>query len=462
MNKHLDQSDEALALAELLDAEWARIHEMVRLAEAMRTGDALDEEFSDRFSALNDTVIEARNGGAWAPLLAAFPKDVLDKLQALDFDLMALALSPVARPSLAPRLQSLQPQIAQSWPGLPLLQEMLMIDGAQDVARLVARLTATSPPVDAGMLRVEGKTPNQVIRPGPALIRAMLARDPELAPPPGATQSDKRGTWDELILPDPTLAQLRDFVAWVAHARRISLDWGGRQVKGPLALFSGASGTGKSFAASVLVSDLKVRTGQDWALYTLDLGRIMSKYVGETEANLNALLDSLEGRNAVLQIDEADGLLGKRGEVTDARDRYANLEVSHMLARFEQHAGPVILTTNLRTNVDSAFLRRFQLVIDFPTPDATARAQLWDVLLPPKAPRAERLDLPAIGEAVRLSGGAIYNAATYASVLASDAEAEIDMPHVARAVWAELTKDIRQVRRSELGLLAAFLPEEAS
>lgn len=462
MNKHLDQLSEALALAEILDGEWARVHEMVRLAEAMRTGDALDDEFSERFRALNETVIETRQNGSWSPLLAVFPRAILDGLEPLDFDLMALALSPVARPALAPRLQSLQPQVGQSWPGLPLLQEMLMLDGAEDVGRLISRLTATSPLVASDMIRVEGKTPNQTIRPGPTLIRAMLSRDPELAPPPGATLSDKRGRWDELILPEDTLGQLRDFVAWVNHARRISLDWGGRQVKGPLALFSGASGTGKSFAASVLVSDLSERTGTEWALYSLDLGRIMSKYVGETEANLNALLDSLEGRNAVLQIDEADGLLGKRGEVSDARDRYANLEVSHMLARFEQHAGPVILTTNLRTNVDSAFLRRFQLVVDFPTPDATARAQLWDVLLPPKAPRSERLDLPALGEAVRLSGGAIYNAATYAAVLAADADGEIDLPQVARAVWAELTKDTRQVRRAELGDLAAFLPEEIS
>ncbi len=462
MNKHIDRSAEDLALAESLDAEWARVHEMVRLAEAMRTGDALDEEFSDRFAALNDTVIETRKEGSWSPLLAAYRREVLDGLVSLDFDLMALALAPVARPALAPRLQSLQPQIAQSWPGLPLLQEMLMLDGAEDIGRLIQRLTPTAPMVAADMIRVEGKTPNQIIRPGPGLIRAMLARDPELAPPPGASLSDKRGTWEELILPERTLEQLRDFVAWVANSRRISLDWGGRQVKGPLALFSGASGTGKSFAASVLVSDLSQRTGTDWALYSLDLGRIMSKYVGETEANLNALLDSLEGRNAILQIDEADGLLGKRGEVSDARDRYANLEVSHMLARFEQHAGPVILTTNLRTNVDTAFLRRFQLVVDFPTPDAAARRQLWDVLLPPKAPRSDQLDLVQLGEAVRLSGGAIHNAATYAAVLASEADTAIDLPHIARAVWAELTKDIRQVRRSELGFLAEFLREEAS
>lgn len=185
----------------------------------------------------------------------------------------------------------------------------------------------------------------------------------------------------------------------------------------------------------------------------------MSKYVGETEANLNALLDALEGRNAVLQIDEADGLLGKRGEVSDARDRYANLEVSHMLARFERHQGPVILTTNLRGNVDTAFLRRFQLIVDFPAPDAAARARLWQVLLPARAPRAARVDLHALGEAVRLSGGSIQNAATYAAVLAAEEGAPIDLTHLARAIWAELTKDTRQVRKAEIGFLAEHLED---
>ena len=188
----------------------------------------------------------------------------------------------------------------------------------------------------------------------------------------------------------------------------------------------------------------------------------MSKYVGETEANINALLDSLEGRRALLQIDEADGLLGKRGDVSDARDRYANLEVSHMLARFERHAGPVILTTNLRSNVDAAFLRRFQLIVDFPSPDAAARARMWDVLLPSKAPRADRVDVAALGAAARLSGGAISNAATYAAVLAAEAETAIDLPHIAKAVWAELSKDTRQVRTAEIGFLANHVTGDAS
>ncbi|TDT77924.1 ATPase family protein associated with various cellular activities (AAA) [Litoreibacter halocynthiae] len=457
MNIEAPTPTTAELLSSAMDLEWARLHDMLSLAEAMRTGAALDNDFANRFAALSASVSETRAAGSWQRLSAMISGDVLEQLTPQDLDLMALALAPVARPAFAPRIQSLQPQLGTPWPGLAFVQELLMLETSVEIAALIARLTPTSPLVASGLLKIEGTTPSQTLRPGPVLIRIMLDRDPELSPPPGASLSTLRGTWDQLVLPAPTLRQLREFGAWVEHRHAMTRDWGARAVHGPLALFSGASGTGKSFAATVLATELGERTGEPWALYSLDLGRIMSKYVGETEKNLNALLDSLEGRNAILQIDEADGLLGKRGEVSDARDRYANLEVSHMLARFERHSGPVILTTNLRANVDPAFLRRFQLVVDFPTPDDVARAALWKVLLPPKAPLAKRVELETLGAAVRLSGGSIANAATYAAVLAYADDGTIDLPHIARAIWAELTKDTRQVRPSEIGYLAEFL-----
>lgn len=444
----------------LLDAEWARIDLMLVLAEAMRTGVDLPESFSDEFDSQAKSVETARAAGSWTGLTTIAPRDALDELKQIDLDLLALAVAPVARPALGPRIHSLQPQVGGAFPGLPLVQEMLMLKAAGDVDLLFQRLSPTAPMVAAGLLRVEGSTPYQVLRPGARVIRAILNRDAELAPPPGANLSIQRGKWTELILPPQALSQLRDFTAWVHHNDRIGSEWGGKTMHGPLALFSGASGTGKTFAASVVATALSERTGEPWALYTLDLGRIMSKYVGETEANLNALLESLDGRRAILQIDEADGLLGKRGEVSDARDRYANLEVSHMLSRFERHNGPVILTTNLRSNVDSAFLRRFQLIVDFPAPDAAARAELWRILIPANAPRADRLDVLAVGDAVRLSGGSIANAAHYAAVLAAEDETPIDLPHIARAVRAELMKDGRQVRKSEIGFLCDHLSED--
>lgn len=454
----ISPDERAMALA-MLDSEWDRIDAMLTLAEAVRTGDAPGEGFSERFDALCSSVEEARLSGAWAGLSDAAPQEALAALTRLDLDLAALALAPAARPSFGPRIQSLQPHLASPWPGLALAQEMLLMRNGAEIASLFDRLHPAAPLPSLGFLRIEGATPAQILRPGPSLIKAVLCRDPELAPPPGAVPSAAGGRWDELVLPGSTLRRLTDFSAWVHHARRLRGEWGAKRLFGPLALFSGPSGTGKSFAASVIAEDLTRRTGEPWTLYSLDLGRIMSKYVGETEANLNALLDALEGRNALLQIDEADGLLGKRGDVSDARDRYANLEVSHMLARFERHAGPVILTTNLRSNVDSAFLRRFQLVVDFPSPDAAARARLWKVLLPPGAPLSDELDFPALGEAARLSGGAIANAAAYAAILAAEAEEPISPAHLARAVWAELGKDARQVRRSEIGFLASYLEE---
>lgn len=454
----LPPEDQALTKA-LLDAEWARVHGMLSLAEAVRTGETLSEDFGAEFASLAETVEDAREAGAWAGLTQRYSKEALNQLTRLDLDLMALVLSPVARPAYGPRIQSLQPQQAVAWPGIALVQELLMLNEVGDVDMLFDRLHPTAPAVAMGLIRVEGATPNQTLKPGPQLIRAVLGRDPELAPPPGAHLIEKTGEWGDLVLPETTLRRLNDFSAWVHHARDLEQKWGARPIFGPLALFSGPSGTGKSFAASVIVQDLARRTGERWALYSLDLGRIMSKYVGETEANLNALLDALEGRNALLQIDEADGLLGKRGEVSDARDRYANLEVSHMLARFERHAGPVILTTNLRSNVDTAFLRRFQLIVDFPSPDAKSRAQLWKVLLPKRAPLAKRVDLDLIGDAVRLSGGSIQNAASYATILAAESGGEIDLPHIVQAVWAELNKDSRQVRLAEIGKLAEYLED---
>ncbi len=443
-----------------LDDEWARIAHLLTLAEALRAGATLPEGFSEIFDQASQAAADGRNSGAWAALRDLAPPDQLDRLVQLDLDLLALALAGEARPSLAPRIQSLQPQIGSPHPSLALLQELLMLDGGEEVASLFDRLGPTAPLQATGLIRVSGESAYQTLRAPAPVARALLARSTSLAPPPGAHLVTQQASWDDLILPAPALEALSDLVAWIRHRETVISRWGARHLGGPLALFAGPSGSGKTFAASIIASELSRTTGEPWVLYSLDLGRIMSKYVGETERNLNALLDALDGRRAVLQIDEADGLLGKRGEVSDARDRYANLEVSHMLSRFERHVGPVILTTNLRSNIDSAFLRRFQLVVDFPAPDTAARSQLWAAMLPAAAPR-EAVDVETLASAARLSGGAIHNAAFYASVLAAEAAAPIGPGHLARAVWAELNKDQRQVRRSELGGLASYLEDEA-
>lgn len=443
----------------LFDAEWSRITLMLSMAEVLRTGQSLGEKFSKDFTTSAQAVSEGRQAGVWSHLVRLVPQEVLKQFVQLDLDILALAMSPEARPSLAPRIQSLQPQIGDPHPSLALLQELLMLDDGHEVASLYDRLDPSAPLVTTGLIRITGKGAYQKIIVAPAAARVLLGRAIDLSPPPGAYLVRERADWDDLVLPKASITSLKEYAAWVKHGAAVIDEWQARPIGGPLALFCGPSGSGKSFAAKVVASHLSDITPHHWALYTLDLGRIMSKYVGETEKNLNALLDALDGRTAILQIDEADGLLGKRGEVTDARDRYANLEVSHMLSRFERHAGPVILTTNLRTNIDAAFLRRFQQIVDLPSPDAHARQKLWERLLPKLAPRDAELDTGALASAVRLSGGAIHNAAFFASVLARDDGGVITGRHIARAVWAELNKDNRQVRLSEIGPLADYLEE---
>jgi SpoVK/Ycf46/Vps4 family AAA+-type ATPase len=220
-----------------------------------------------------------------------------------------------------------------------------------------------------------------------------------------------------------------------------------------VAIFSGPSGTGKTFAAAVITAEL------GWPLYRVDLGRLVSKYIGETEKNLNRLFSAAHGQPMVLQFDEADSLFSKRGEVKEARDRYANMEVSHLLARIESHQGPVILTTNLRNHLDPAFARRFQVVIDFPRPDEIARGQLWEKLLPPKAPRQKDLNCAFLGKAVNLTGGNIRNAALMGAYLAAEQNAAISLGHISLAVWRELGKDGRELTREDLGTLVPYLPE---
>jgi len=443
-----------------LDAEWARIAMLVTIGEADRDGTSLPDGFANQFDEVSRVVASNRSAGAWSGLSGAIPRDTLDQFVHFDLDLLAIALAPDARPALGARLHALQPHLAAPSPCLAVIEGLLMLDNGEDIATLYDRISPTAPLVASGLLRVIGEGPYQQIRSTPLAQKTVLGRITDVTPPPGAVLETRRARWEDLVLPSSTMRALHDFVAWLQFRAQIE-EWGGRGCSGPLALFTGASGTGKGLAATVIASELSDATGEPWALYTLDLGRVMSKYVGETEENLNRLLDALEGCRAILQIDEADGLFGKRGEVTDARDRYSNLEVSHMLSRFERHSGPVILTSNFRSNIDAAFLRRFQMVIDFPSPDVEARSALWAALIPPNAPRDAELDLDELANAVRLSGGAIQNAAHYASILARRADEPIARGHLARAVWAELSKENRQIRISEIGSLAGDLDGDA-
>lgn len=441
-----------------LDAEWARIAALLELTEAMQAGRGLEDAFETRFSELQAEVESGRMAGAWSGLRAVLSEADLSALMPFDLDLLALALAPHARPALAARMHGLQPLADTGRPALPLVQDLLMLDKDVELALLHHRLAPDAVLVARDLLRLTRQGEYLCLEPGPAALREMLSRPGPLGPPPGADAVAASGSWDDLVVARQTAERLRELSGWICARQTVFGDWQARRVGGPIALFSGPSGVGKSFAAEVLTAELGRESGMPWALYRLDLGRIVSKYVGETEKNLNALLDALDGAAAVLQIDEADGLLGKRGEVSDARDRYANLEVSHMLSRFERHDGPVILTTNLRGNIDAAFLRRFQIVVDFEMPDADMRAALWQRLMPPHAP-TDALDLAAIAAALPLTGGAIQNVAILAAARAARGARAIGYGDIARAAWLELGKEARKVRPAELGFLAAHLPE---
>ena len=187
-------------------------------------------------------------------------------------------------------------------------------------------------------------------------------------------------------------------------------------------------------AAQVLAGDL----GQE--IFRLDLATVVSKYIGETEKNLDRIFAAADGSNAILFFDEADALFGKRSDVQDAHDRYANLEVAYLLQRMESYAGAVVLATNYRQNIDEAFLRRLDFVVDFPFPEAVDRERIWRLLLPREAPLADDVDLVFLAHQFKLAGGNIRNASLAAAFLAAEDGGVIAMRHLVRGVALEYGK----------------------
>jgi len=253
-----------------------------------------------------------------------------------------------------------------------------------------------------------------------------------------ARKIEPRHCWSDLVLPDDTLAQLGEIVQMVARRRRVMDDWGfGRKLslgKGVTALFSGPSGTGKTLAAEILAGELGLE------LYKIDLSGVVSKYIGETEKNLDRVFAAAENASAILFFDEADALFGKRSEVRDSHDRYANVEISYLLQKMEEYEGIAILATNLRANLDEAFMRRLAFVVHCPFPDEMSRRRIWDAIWPADLPRAADIDTAILAREFRLSGGHIRNIALRAAFLAADDGAIVDMRHVLHAVRREYQK----------------------
>ena len=262
-----------------------------------------------------------------------------------------------------------------------------------------------------------------------------------------ARRVEPRHDWNDLVLPPAQRDQLAALCNQAKHGSIVYGNWGfdrklslGRALN---ALFSGPPGTGKTLAAEVIAADLGV------ALLKIDLSQIVSKYIGETEKNLRQLFDQAASANAILFFDEADALLGKRSEVKDAHDRYANTETAYLLQKMEEYTGITILSTNLRQNMDDAFTRRMRFIVDFPFPEDEDRLRIWRAVWPSEVPLAPDVDLPTLARQVRLSGGSIRNVALSAAFLAAEQGQSVSMRHLMRATRSELQKMGRLVANDD-------------
>jgi hypothetical protein len=260
-----------------------------------------------------------------------------------------------------------------------------------------------------------------------------------------AQRIDAKATWDDIVLPREELDLLQQIANQVRQRSLVYDDWGFRQRMnrglGVNAMFAGESGTGKTMAAEVLANDLCLN------LYRIDLSAVVSKYIGETEKNLRRLFDAAEDGGAILFFDEADALFGKRSEVKDSHDRYANIEINYLLQRIEAYRGLSVLATNLKSSLDTAFLRRLRFVITFPFPAFAERKRLWQKAFPPDTPVAN-LDVNRLGR-LNLAGGNIHNIAINAAFLAAKARDAVTMHHILAAARTEYRKLERPINEAD-------------
>ncbi|HEX3034024.1 MAG TPA: AAA family ATPase [Thermodesulfobacteriota bacterium] len=253
-----------------------------------------------------------------------------------------------------------------------------------------------------------------------------------------ARKIEPKYTWDDIVLPADQMAQLREICIQSKYRHIVYGEWGfDRKLslgKGLNVLFSGPSGTGKTMAAEVITNELGID------LYKIDLSQVVSKYIGETEKNLDKIFTEAQASNAILFFDEADALFGKRSEVKDAHDRYANIEIGYLLQKMEEYDGIAILATNLRQNMDEAFVRRIHIIVEFPFPDEEYRGRIWKVVFPREAPLGDDVDLSVLAREVKLPGGNIRNISLAAAFYAAGEGGVIRMHHLVQAVRREYQK----------------------
>jgi hypothetical protein len=261
-----------------------------------------------------------------------------------------------------------------------------------------------------------------------------------------AQRLDVKASWDDLVLPDEQMGLMRAIAGQVRERHKVYDDWGFSQKMnrgfGITALFAGESGTGKTMAAEVIANDLRLN------LYRIDLSAVVNKYIGETEKNLRRLFDAAEQGGAILFFDEADALFGKRSEVKDSHDRYANIEINYLLQRMEAFGGLAILATNMKTALDPAFLRRLRFIVNFPFPAQKQRKLIWQKVLPKETPQ-ETLDFDRLSR-LNVAGANIHSIALNAAFLAAEDGKAVSMPMLLAAARTELRKLDKPFTESEL------------
>lgn len=401
-------------------------------------------------------------GNEPGPYAATLRRLQLDPAERL---LLVLALAPTLRPQLLDVLATANPTTQRAYTEfgahtgaggvvLPTVETACFLLAGDDLGARLHALQRLAPqrrllgeglllwePPGADAANTDGL--RGVLRPSPALLAQALPGLAWTTPTERQALATRVRTglaWSDLVLPAATLAQLEDIGLWLAHGQQLLHDWGFGQRVGPgyVALFHGPPGTGKTLSACLLAE----RCSRE--VHRVDLSLVVSKYIGETERNLARLFDAAEREGWILFFDEADALFGKRTGVSDAHDRYANQEVSYLLQRIEAFAGVVILASNLRHNIDDAFLRRFHSVVHFPLPKAPERLRLWREAVPKSVQLDPALDLPRLAQQHELAGGTIVNVLRYACLRAlARGEALLRTEDVDEGVRRELLKEGR-------------------
>jgi SpoVK/Ycf46/Vps4 family AAA+-type ATPase len=260
-----------------------------------------------------------------------------------------------------------------------------------------------------------------------------------------AQRLEPKATWDDIVLPQESLDLLYQIADQVRQRNKVYDTWGFRQKMnrglGINALFTGDSGTGKTMAAEVIANELRLN------LFRIDLSGVVSKYIGETEKNLRRLFDAAEDGGAILFFDEADALFGKRSEVKDSHDRYANIEINYLLQRMESYGGLAILATNMKSALDQAFMRRLRFIVNFPFPSLKERKLIIEKVFPPEVPKAN-LDYDRLAR-LNLTGGSINNIAINAAFMAASEGTEVTTPLILEAAKSEFRKLERPIKVSD-------------